>query len=112
MHLYAQQRANRIAQSSPIFLEPTPELRQILFCQGPWNVDLRTPPGPEGSNGSLLCVCRGHPGTLNFTRPAGVQRRVGRGSPAPKTRLVMVARLGSHRVRSVRSAFCPCRIKL
>ena len=22
--------------------------------QGPWNADLRTPPGPEGSNGSLL----------------------------------------------------------
>src|SRR5216117_1081573 len=33
------------------------------FCQGPWNVDLRTPPGPEGSNGSLLCIRRGHPGT-------------------------------------------------
>jgi hypothetical protein len=29
--------------------------------QGPWNVDLRTPPGPEGSNGSLLRICRGHP---------------------------------------------------
>ena len=25
-------------------------------------MDLRTPRGPEGSNGSLLCVCRGHPG--------------------------------------------------
>jgi len=35
------------------------------FCQGPWNVDLRTPPGPEGSNGSLLCIRRGHPGTLS-----------------------------------------------
>src|SRR5256885_2805404 len=34
------------------------------FCQGPWNVDLRTPPGPEGSNGSLLCIRRGHPGFL------------------------------------------------
>ncbi len=33
-------------------------------CQGPWNVDLRTPPGPEGSNGSLLGICRGHPGIL------------------------------------------------
>src|SRR2546426_271019 len=32
------------------------------FCQGPWNADLRTPPGPEGSNGSLLCIRRGHPG--------------------------------------------------
>src|SRR5262245_13877852 len=30
--------------------------------QGPWNVDLRTPPGLEGSNGSLLCIRRGHPG--------------------------------------------------
>jgi DNA polymerase III subunit gamma/tau len=43
-------------------LEPDLLLRHILLCQGPWNVDLRTPPGPEGSNGSLLCVCRGHPG--------------------------------------------------
>jgi hypothetical protein len=34
--------------------------------QGPWNVDLRTPPGPEGSNGSLLRICRGHPGILNL----------------------------------------------
>src|SRR5581483_7223273 len=31
-------------------------------CQGPWNVDLRTPPGQECSNGSLLCIRRGHPG--------------------------------------------------
>src|SRR4051794_18248362 len=30
--------------------------------QGPRNVDLRTPPGQECSNGSLLRVCRGHPG--------------------------------------------------
>src|SRR6267142_541645 len=36
--------------------------------QGPWTVDLRTPPGPEGSNGSLLCSCRGHPGILNSKR--------------------------------------------
>src|SRR6266480_4287229 len=36
------------------------------FCQGPWNVDLRTPPGPEGSNGSLLRIRRGHPGTLSL----------------------------------------------
>src|SRR5712672_537093 len=34
--------------------------------QGPWTVDLRTPPGPEGSNGSLLCSCRGHPGTIEL----------------------------------------------
>ena len=32
------------------------------FCQGPWNADSRTPPGPEGSNGSLLCMRRGYPG--------------------------------------------------
>ena len=38
----------------------------IFSCQGPWNVDLRTPPGPEGSNGSLLRICRGHPGISNF----------------------------------------------
>ena len=38
----------------------------ISVRQGPWNVDLRTPPGPEGSNGSLLDICRGHPGILNF----------------------------------------------
>src|SRR5262245_22366280 len=40
----------------------------ILLCQGPWNVDLRTPPGPEGSNGSLLDICRGHPGIFYFSR--------------------------------------------
>ena len=27
-------------------------------------MDLRTPPGPEGSNGSLLRICRGHPSIL------------------------------------------------
>ena len=37
------------------------------FCQGPWNADLRTPPGPEGSNGSLLCIRRGYPGFFQFT---------------------------------------------
>ena len=37
-------------------------VRQCLRRQGPWNADLRTPPGPEGSNGSLLYICRGHPG--------------------------------------------------
>ena len=36
------------------------------FCQGPWNVDLRTPPGQECSNGSLLRVRRGVPGILDF----------------------------------------------
>jgi len=34
--------------------------------QGPWNVDLQTPPGPEGSNGSLLRIRRGHPGIFRF----------------------------------------------
>jgi hypothetical protein len=29
-------------------------------------VDLRTPPGPEGSNGSLLDICRGHPGIFKM----------------------------------------------
>jgi len=48
-------------------LEGSKGVRHIQFRQGPWNVDLRTPPGPEGSNGSLLCICRGHPGLLNFT---------------------------------------------
>jgi len=43
-------------------LEPEAWVRHILLCQGPWIVDLRTPPGPEGSNGSLLCDCRGNPG--------------------------------------------------
>jgi Ankyrin repeats (3 copies) len=47
-------------------LEVRGRLRQILSCQGPWNVDLRTPPGQECSNGSLLCIRRGHPGILNF----------------------------------------------
>ena len=35
--------------------------------QGPWIVDLRTPPGQECSNGSLLCICRGRPGTPLFS---------------------------------------------
>lgn len=41
-------------------------VQHIHDCQGPWNVDLRTPPGPEGSNGSLLDICRGHPGISIF----------------------------------------------
>jgi GxxExxY protein len=36
--------------------------RHIGLCQGLRIADLRTPPGPEGSNGSLLCICRSHPG--------------------------------------------------
>jgi hypothetical protein len=47
-----------------ILLEATFRLAQNYSRQGPWNVDLRTPPGPEGSNGSLLRICRGHPDTL------------------------------------------------
>jgi hypothetical protein len=43
-------------------LEAAAGVPHISRCQGPWNVDLRTPPGPEGSNGSLLRICRGHPG--------------------------------------------------
>jgi hypothetical protein len=38
------------------------ELRFIISRQGPWNVDLGTPPGPEGSNGTLLRIRRGYPG--------------------------------------------------
>src|ERR1043166_4688299 len=45
-----------------ISLEAPSDVPHIHDCQGPWNVDLRTPPGPEGSNGSLLDICRGHPG--------------------------------------------------
>ena len=47
-------------------LEPGFCLLFILLRQGPWNVDLQTPPGPEGSNGSLLCIRRGHPGIFHF----------------------------------------------
>jgi len=38
----------------------------IHNCQGPWNVDLQTPSGPEGSSGRSLCICRGHPGNLHL----------------------------------------------
>jgi len=44
------------------FVSTTGKIAVNFRCQGPWNVDLRTPPGPEGSNGSLLDICRGHPG--------------------------------------------------
>ena len=49
-----------------ISLDASQALPQPPFRQGPWNVDLRTPPGPEGSNGSLLDICRGHPGTFSI----------------------------------------------
>ncbi len=52
------------SKTSPhgFLLEGTPHVQHIVTRQGPRNVDLRTPPGPEGSNGSLLDICRGHPG--------------------------------------------------
>ena len=60
---------------SPVFpnhnrflLEVPGTLVHLQFRQGPWNADLRTPPGPEGSNGSLLCICRGHPGIFILVR--------------------------------------------
>ncbi|MDB6125976.1 MAG: hypothetical protein JWQ71_4969 [Pedosphaera sp.] len=49
-----------------ILLEAESWLGQINRCQGPWNVDLRTPPGQECSNGSLLCIRRGHPGIFKI----------------------------------------------
>ena len=41
-------------------------LRLTPSCQGPWSVDLRTPPGQECSNGSLLDICYGSPGIFFF----------------------------------------------
>jgi len=55
-----------ISLRAVILLEAMTSLTHIPTRQGPWNVDLRTPPGPEGSNGSLLDICRGHPGTFLF----------------------------------------------
>jgi hypothetical protein len=49
-----------------ILLEGRAIVQQIHSRQGPRNVDLRTPPGPEGSNGSLLDICRGHPGIFIY----------------------------------------------
>jgi hypothetical protein len=49
-----------------ILLEAVALVPHIQDCQGPRNVDLRTPPGPEGSNGSLLDICRGHPGIFSM----------------------------------------------
>ena len=47
-------------------LAASPQVRFIVSRQGPWNVDLETPPGPEGSNGTLLHIRRGYPGFSNF----------------------------------------------
>jgi len=60
---------HKLRPGSPavISLEAPAGVPHIHFRQGPWNVDLRTPPGPEGSNGSLLDICRGHPGIFRFT---------------------------------------------
>ena len=49
-----------------ILLDEGLGLGQVVCCQGPWNVDLQIPPGQECSNGSLLCIRRGHPGIFNF----------------------------------------------
>src|SRR5579872_938434 len=59
-----EQRALEMSRQNEFFLEANASVQHIHDCQGPWNVDLRTPPGPEGSNGSLLDICRGHPGTF------------------------------------------------
>jgi len=55
-----------ICARAVIALEPLPLSATLAseFCQGPWNADLETPPGPEGSNGTLLRIRRGHPGIL------------------------------------------------
>jgi len=53
-------------QSQAVYLDNGSNLPQDFSRQGPWNVDLRTPPEPEGSNGSLLRICRGHPDTFQF----------------------------------------------
>ena len=53
------------ARFAPFLLAAHTALRltcRAVFCQGPWIADGQTPPGPEGSNGSLLRICRGHPG--------------------------------------------------
>jgi len=59
--------STRLTTAKPknmILLEAISHVQHIDPRQGPRNVDLRTPPGPEGSNGSLLDICRGHPGTF------------------------------------------------
>ena len=61
LHLSVQREISEV-----FLLEASFFLAHIRHCQGPWNVDLRTPPGPEGSNGSLLDICRGHPGIFSI----------------------------------------------
>ena len=53
-------------QPTRILLEAIRPVQHIDARQGPRNVDLRTPPGQECSNGSLLCICRGHPGIFHL----------------------------------------------
>ena len=55
-------------------LEAMTHVQHINTRQGPRNVDLRTPPGPEGSNGSLLDICRGHPG-ISFYDEARTKKK-------------------------------------
>src|SRR5258705_1522760 len=57
---------HQLLSTFPISSWTPPPFAAYSWRQGPWTVDLRTPPGPEGSNDSLLCICRGHPGTLNY----------------------------------------------
>src|SRR5205823_12928545 len=93
------------SQFAVFVLEGPGTLRHIELCQGPWNVDLRTPPGPEGSNGSLLCVCRGHPG---FYKPDELS---GYCSQIPSTTLWRCGRTGARHPDTVprhrAEAHCP-----
>ena len=49
-----------------LWLDDSYRVGFIESRQGPWNVDLETPPGPEGSNGTLLHIRRGYPGFSNL----------------------------------------------
>ena len=59
-------RISQIVNGTLIPLAGALPLRHIVFRQGPWNADLRIPPGQECSNGSLLCIRRGHPGIFHL----------------------------------------------
>src|SRR5208282_2762698 len=74
-------------------------------CQGPWNVDLRTPPGPEGSNGSLLRICRGHPDTFSI---ASRTNFIGAGDSEEKEHDYKRAEMGYIRPQSVTANDCDC----